>query len=151
MATVLLAAAGNAVGSAIGGQILGLSAATIGQAAGAVAGSFIDQALLGQGSAAVDVGRARGLRLQSATEGAAMPICFGRMRLAGQVIWSTRFRETIRRTTEGGKGGGGGGGQEVREHSYSISLAVGLCEGTIDRVGRIWADGQEMDLTGVTY
>ncbi|MEL6337033.1 MAG: glycoside hydrolase TIM-barrel-like domain-containing protein [Pseudomonadota bacterium] len=149
MATVLLAAAGNAVGSAIGGQILGMSAATIGQAAGAVAGSFIDQALLGQGSAAVDVGRARGLRLQSATEGAAMPLTYGRMRIAGQVIWSTRFLETVRETTQGGKATGGG--QTVREHSYSISMAVAVGEGPIDRIGRIWADGAEMDLSAVTY
>ncbi|PJN95676.1 hypothetical protein CNY89_07080, partial [Amaricoccus sp. HAR-UPW-R2A-40] len=32
------------------------------------------------------------------------------------------------------------------EHSYSISLALALCEGKVARVGRIWADGQQLDL-----
>ena len=48
----------------------------------------------------------------------------------------------------GGKGGGGG--QTVREFSYSVSLAIALCEGEVLRVGRIWADGQAVDQKGLT-
>lgn len=142
MATVLLSAAGSAVGGAIGGSVLGIGAATLGNAVGAVAGSIIDQRILGQGSRAVAVGRARSLRIQSSTEGAPIPVVFGRMRVAGQIIWSTRYLENIRTTTQGGKGTGG---QRVQEFSYTISFAVGLVEGPIDRIGRIWADGQLLD------
>ena len=148
MATVLLSAAGAAAGNAIGGTVLGVSAASIGQAAGAIAGTFIDQAILGSGSAAVDTGRARSLRIQTSTEGAAIPQCFGRVRLAGQLIWATRYLETVRNTSRGGKATGG---QRVREFSYSISLAFALCEGPIERVGRVWADGKLLDLTGVNF
>ncbi|MFK7945714.1 MAG: glycoside hydrolase/phage tail family protein [Paracoccaceae bacterium] len=148
MATVILSAAGAAAGGAVGGSILGIGAATLGQAAGAIAGTFVDQAILGSGSAAVDTGRARSLRLQSSTEGAAIPQCFGRVRLAGQLIWSTRYLENVRNATRGGKATGG---QQVREFSYSISFALGLCEGPIERVGRVWADGQLLDLTGINF
>ena len=151
MATVLLSAAGSAVGGSIGGTVLGMGAATIGQAAGAIAGSMIDQVILGSGTAAVEVGRARGLRIQSSTEGAPMALAFGRMRIAGQVIWATRFRENVRTTTQGGKAMGGGGAQKVREYSYTVSLAVGLGIGPIERIGRIWADGKLLDLAGIIH
>ena len=149
MATVLLSAAGSALGSSINGSILGISTATLGRAAGAIAGSLIDQAILGTGSAPVDVGRVKSLRIQASTEGAPIPRVFGRMRVAGQVIWSTRFRETVRTTTQGGKATAPS--RTVNEHSYSISFAVGLCEGPIDRVGRVWADGKLIDLKGIDY
>ncbi|MEL6311843.1 MAG: host specificity protein, partial [Pseudomonadota bacterium] len=148
MATIVLAAAGSAVGGAIGGSVLGVSAAAIGQAVGGIAGGLIDQQILGRGSKAVEVGRARSLRLQSSTEGAPMPITFGRIRLAGTVIWSTRFLESVRDTTQGGKATGGG--QSVSEYSYSISLAVALCEGPIQRIGRVWADGKLLDTAELT-
>lgn len=149
MATVLLSAAGSALGGSIGGSVLGMSAATIGQAAGAVAGSMIDQAILGAGSAPVEVGRARSLRIMSSTEGAPVPTVWGRMRVAGQVIWATRFLEHVRTSSRGGKAAGGG--QRVREYSYTVSFAVGLGEGPIDRIGRVWADGKLMDLVGVNW
>ncbi|MEM8624854.1 MAG: glycoside hydrolase/phage tail family protein [Pseudomonadota bacterium] len=148
MATLVLAAAGSAIGGAIGGTVLGVSAATVGQAVGAVAGGFIDQAIIGRGSRAVEHGRARNLRLQTSTEGAPVTISYGRMRLAGTVIWSTRFLETVRSSSQGGKATGG---QRVREYSYSISLAVALGEGPIDRIGRVWADGKEIDLSTITH
>ena len=149
MATVLLSAAGAAIGGSIGGTILGVGTAALGQAAGAIAGSFLDQTLLGSGSAAVETGRARSLRLQTSTEGAAIPRAFGRMRVAGQLIWSTRFQENARTTTRGGKATGRG--QRVTEYSYSISFAVGLAEGPIQRIGRVWADGKLLDMSTVNH
>src|SRR5690606_17806653 len=35
-------------------------------------------------------------------------------------------------------------------YAYSLSFAVALCEGPIDGIGRVWADGQPMDMAGVT-
>jgi len=149
MATLLLSAAGASVGSAIGGSFLGIGAATIGQAAGGVAGALIDQAILGGGSKAVESGRARALRIQASTEGAPVPLVYGRMRVGGQLIWSTRYLEHVRTTTRGGKTTGASA-TTVREFSYTISIAVALGEGPIDRVGRIWADGKLLDTEGMT-
>ena len=103
MATLVLSAAGLALGGSIGGTVLGISAAALGQAAGATLGRAIDQRLLGSGSAAVETGRVDRFRVTGAGEGATVGQVFGRMRVPGQVIWATAFQETTE-TTGGGKG-----------------------------------------------
>ncbi|MES2916817.1 MAG: glycoside hydrolase TIM-barrel-like domain-containing protein [Pseudomonadota bacterium] len=140
MATLLLSAAGAAVGAGFGGTVLGLSGAVIGRAIGATIGRAIDQRVLGAGSEPVDVGRLDRLRLTGAGEGAAIGQIWGRMRVAGQVIWATEFVETVRRR----RTGKGAPKPKVNDYSYSVSLAIALCEGEILRVGRIWADGNEI-------
>jgi hypothetical protein len=140
MATLLLSAAGAAVGAGFGGTVLGLSGAVIGRAIGATIGRAIDQRVLGNGSEPVDVGRIDRLRLTGAGEGGAIGQIWGRMRVGGQVIWATEFTETVRRR----RTGKGAPKPKVNEYSYSVSLAIALCEGEILRVGRVWADGNEI-------
>ncbi len=143
MATLVLGAVGAAVGSAVGGTVLGLSTAVIGRAVGAGLGRAIDQRLMGAGSDVIETGRIERLRLTGASEGTPVAVVQGRVRLAGQVIWATRFQEHV--TTTGGGGGKGAPKRPTtRHHSYSVSLAIALCEGEIARVGRIWADGVEI-------
>ena len=153
MATLLLSAAGAALGAGFGGTVLGLSGAVIGRAVGATIGQAIDQRLfnqrvIGAGSEAVEVCRIDRLRLMGASEGAGIARLWGRQRVSGQVIWSTRFLETVTTSTVGGQitsgGGKGGGGRQTQtpqqttaQYSYAVSLAVALCEGPITRVGRI--------------
>lgn len=141
MATIVLSAAGLALGGSIGGSVLGLSSAVVGRAAGAALGRVIDQRLLGSGSEAVETGRVDRFRLTGASEGATIAQIYGRMRVPGQVIWATAFQETS--STSGG-GKGAPPQPKVTEFSYTVSLAVAVCEGTITRVGRVWADGEEI-------
>jgi len=150
MATLLLSAAGAAIGGSFGGSVMGVAAGALGKAAGATMGALIDQRLTGMGSEAVESGRVERFRVMGASEGAALPRVFGRYRVAGQIVWSSRFLESVNTTRVGGKGGGRQS-QKVKEFSYSISIAVAICEGEVSRVGRIWADGQRVDLSGVTW
>lgn len=143
MATILLSAAGAALGSGFGGTVLGLSGAAIGRAVGATLGRVIDQRLLGGGSDAIEAGRIDRFRLMGASEGTAIPRVWGRIRVPGQVIWATRFRE-VAETSGGGKGRPQ---PAVTAFSYSVSLAIALCEGRIAGIGRVWADGAEVDLS----
>ena len=83
--------------------------------------------------------------LQTSRDGAPMPRVFGRVRLAGQVIWASHIRESQTDTPVGGKGGG----PTQTEFSYSISFAIGLCEGEIAGVDRIWANGAPLETVGV--
>lgn len=140
MATILLSAVGAAIGSGFGGTILGLSGAVIGRAVGATLGRVIDQRVMGAGSEAVETGRIDRFRLTGASEGAAVPQVYGRVRSAGQIIWATQFQE--QRSTQGG--GKGAPRPRVTSYSYSVSFAVALCEGVISNIGRIWADGVEI-------
>ncbi|TVQ55956.1 MAG: host specificity protein [Rhodobacteraceae bacterium] len=140
MATLVLASAGAALGGALGAAVFGGAGATagalVGRAAGGLIGGALDQRLLG-GAAAVETGRASGFRVMGAREGAPIPRVFGRMRVAGNVIWASRFHEHVDRTTRGSKAARA----TVTTRSYTVSLAVALCEGPIDGIGRIWADG----------
>ncbi|MFN3668401.1 MAG: glycoside hydrolase/phage tail family protein [Brevundimonas sp.] len=132
MAQVILSSIGQAVGGPIGSVI------------GSTLGRMIDQRAM----ASLEPARQRGprleaLKVQGASEGAPMACVFGRARVTGQVIWAARFLEG-RRTSSGGKGG-----PRTVQYDYSLSFAVALCEGEIDGVGRVWADGRPLDLSGV--
>ncbi|MCV6586315.1 MAG: glycoside hydrolase/phage tail family protein [Marinibacterium sp.] len=145
MATIVLGAVGAAIGGSIGGTFAGLSAAVIGRAVGATLGNVIDQRLLGNGSEPVETGRVDRFRLTNVGDGTPITQTHGRARVGGQVIWASDFLETV--TTSGGGGGKGTRrppSPEVREFSYSVSLAVALCEGEIMGVSRAWADGDEV-------
>ncbi|MEP3638639.1 MAG: glycoside hydrolase/phage tail family protein [Paracoccaceae bacterium] len=149
MATVLLSAAGAAIGGSIGGTVAGLSSAVVGRAIGATLGRVIDQKLLGQGSETVEYGKVDRFRLSNAGEGESISQVFGRMRIGGQVIWASDFLETVS-VSGGGSGKGAPSPQpETRQYTYSVNLAVALCAGEILRVGRIWADGEEVSASTV--
>lgn len=141
MATIVLSAAGMALGGTMSGTVAGFGMAAVGRAAGATLGRAIDQRIMGGGSEAVETGRVDRFRLTGASEGQAISRIYGRMRIAGQVIWASRFEEHAA-TSGGGKGGRRQ--PATTEYSYSVSLAIGLCEGVISRVGRVWADGVEI-------
>lgn len=139
MVTIVFAAAGAALGAGMGGTVLGLSGAVIGRAVGATIGRAVDQRIMGLGSDAVEVGKLDRFHIMGASEGAAIAKCWGRMRLAGQVIWASPFRETSSKS-----GGKGMPSPRTVQYSYSVSLAIALCEGEILGIGRIWADGDEI-------
>ncbi|MEM6887150.1 MAG: glycoside hydrolase TIM-barrel-like domain-containing protein [Pseudomonadota bacterium] len=148
MATIVLSSVGAAVGSSIGGTVAGLSTAVIGRAVGATIGRVIDQNLLGQGSEVVETGKVDRFRLSSVGEGEPLAQIYGRTRLPGHVIWSSDFSETVTVTGGGGSGGKGGPSSaaqnETRSYTYTVSLAIAVCEGEVRRIGRIWADGEEI-------
>lgn len=169
MATLVLSTVGSVVGQTLGGPI----GAAIGRTVGTLAGTYIDSKVFGgSGSGSKHLSQnTEGPRLDEAqittsTEGAAIPRVYGRYRVAGQIIWATRLRENVVTTTEtttsggggGGKGGGGqrGGGSTTTtttrtSYEYFANFAVGLCEGVVGSLGRVWADGKELDINQYTY
>jgi GTA TIM-barrel-like domain/Putative phage tail protein len=161
IATLALAAVGAAAGSALlpaGFSVLGvaLTGAAIGSQIGALAGSYIDQALFGPSaqSRAVQGPRLSDLHVTASTEGAAIPRVYGAARVGGQVIWSTDIEEVATTTQAGGGGKGGGGGTATTTStafSYFANFAVALAEGEISALGRVWANGQEIDLSNITH
>jgi hypothetical protein len=135
MATLLLQAAGAALGG-----VFGPLGSVVGRAAGALAGSAIDRMLIGGN--AIEGPRLAGGRVPTSEEGAGIVRLYGTARIAGNLIWATRFEEDATSERRGGKGGGG---TRVETFSYHANFAVGLCEGPIAGIRRIWADGREID------
>ena len=146
MATLVLSSAGAAAGAALfpGG-------AAVGGALGALAGAYVDQNFFGEPGRMVEGARLPSdLHVQTSTEGVPISRIAGRVRLAGQVIWATRFRENTHDESVGSKGSSAPQNTQ-RSYTYSVSFAVALCEGPISHVGRIWADGLPLDTTELTY
>ncbi|MBI1204013.1 MAG: hypothetical protein GC182_16040 [Rhodopseudomonas sp.] len=153
MAALLLSTAGSAVGK----SVFGPTGAIVGRLVGAVAGNAIDHALFGtRKERAVEGPRLSDLTVMASTDGAAIPRLYGRGRLSGQVIWATNLQEVVSTssdTTGGGKSTGGSTASvttTTTTYSYYANLAVGLCEGPIGAVRRVWADGKPLDLSGLT-
>src|SRR5690606_32720679 len=144
MATLLLSTAGAAVGS-----IFGPVGAIVGRAIGAAAGYALDQSLFAT-ERTVESGRLGDLELQTSREGAAIPRVYGRARVTGEIIWATRFEEKVSKQDSGG-GKGGSNETTVKRYSYFANFAIGLCEGPIARINRVWADGKPFNLANAEY
>ena len=152
MAALVLSTAGAAAGTAV----FGPAGAVAGRVVGAIAGNAIDRALFSnRGEVSRDGPRLADLEVMASTAGAPIPRTYGRARLSGQVIWATNLEEAVSTSsqpTSGGKGIGGGSpvATNTTTYSYFANLAVGLCEGPIGAVLRIWADGKPLDVSGLT-
>lgn len=139
MATLALSVAGQFAGGLVGGPI----GATIGRALGALAGNALDNMLFSEKRSVeaplFDV------RLGGSSEGAPIPRLYGWGRLSGNIIWA---RELLRHVTETA-GSKGFAPPPEQEEEILASFAIGLCEGQVARMGRIWADGQLLDTRGL--
>lgn len=120
MATLVLTTVGTMIGGPVGGSI------------GAMIGQAVDARIFApkgrQGPRLSD------LRVQTSSYGTPIPRLYGRMRVAGTVIWSTDLVE--HRQRQGGKGR-----PATSTYSYSASFAVALSSRPVRSVGRIWAEG----------
>jgi hypothetical protein len=151
MATLALGTLGTSLGAGFGGTIMGMSGATIGGMVGTMAGSLVDSWIIAgltpgthyQGERLDDQ------RVTSSSEGATIPRAFGTVRLGSNVIWATDFREDTETTTTGGKGSSSS--TTTTEYVYYCSFALAICEGPISGIGRMWVDGELMDLTDIEY
>ncbi len=122
MATLVLTTVGTLIAGPVGGAL------------GALAGQQIDARLFAP--KARHGPRLGDLAVQTSAYGTQIPKLFGRMRVAGTVIWATDIQESRSRS------GGGKGRPRTVEYSYSASFAVALSARPIRRVERIWADGK---------
>ncbi|MEM9574006.1 MAG: glycoside hydrolase TIM-barrel-like domain-containing protein, partial [Pseudomonadota bacterium] len=140
MATLLLQAAGATLGG-----FLGPVGSAVGSAIGATAGYYVDQAVFGS-SRHIEGARLTGAQTMTADEGAAIARVYGYGRVSTTVIWATQFEEESTVERQGGKGG-----PTVTTYSYFGNVALGICEGEIAGIKRIWADGKELDLRDLEY
>lgn len=121
MATLVLSVAGQIVGGPVGSMI------------GATVGQYIDQNILFKPKAQHGP-RLSELAVQASSYGAQIPRIYGRMRVAGQVIWALPLKETRHKQSAKGR-------PDQISYTYSASFAVALSSRALVGVKRIWADG----------
>ena len=144
MATLAIAAGGAILGGAIG---WGVGATMAGIALGWTIGAYIGRSINAPEGLEREVEgpRLEDLSVQSSAYGKALPRIYGTVRTAGNIIWSAGIEEHKQEeevSSGGGKGGGGGGSTTKTTYSYTSSFAIGLCEGVIIGINRIWMDGK---------
>jgi hypothetical protein len=120
--SVVGAVVGGVIGYMVGNGPGAVQGAEIGFALGSVAGSML---IHGKGPSAGD------LRVQDSAYGKPIPILYGMYRAAGNVIWAGQPQNNS----------GGGKGSSPSQAKVSMSFAVGICEGPISGIRRIWANG----------
>lgn len=116
---------------------------------GAAIGAYIDSRWLGPMlSSDPPTQNFQAQLVQGADDGAPMVRCFGQeSRFAGQLVWIGEL-EHFDRDINNTKGGSGGNSVE---HVYFVTCEVGICQGPIERVLKVWADGKLIyDVTGAT-
>ncbi|MFT4027600.1 MAG: phage tail protein [Novosphingobium sp.] len=121
MATLLFTALGSVLGGPLGGAL------------GALAGRQID-ALISPAPTR-EGPRLKELAVTTSSYGSAIAAHYGRMRVAGSIIWSTDLVEHRQ------KEGGGKGKPSTVTYSYTVSFAVALSSREVLSIGRVWADG----------
>lgn len=121
MATLVFGALGTLVGGPLGGAI------------GSLLGRELDRQIVGVPTR--EGPRLKELAVSTSSYGQPIARLFGATRAAGTIVWATDLSESSE-TVSGGKGRPG-----TTQYSYTISLAVALSSRPIERVGRIWADG----------
>jgi len=134
----------------------GLSAATAGlvvNTAISIGLGLVQRALLPDQIVKQEGARLGNSQITVSTEGAPMPRVYGTMRIGGQIIWATTFYEQIETTSE--SQGGKSGPKMITtttEYLYSVSFAVGLCEGGDNvTLWNVYADGKLLDMSNYTY
>ncbi len=138
MATIAFSLAGQSIGGLIGGPI----GATIGRAVGAVAGSALDNVIFGDKK---EPNVPANIRLQGSMQGVPISKIYGWNRVSGNIIWATEL-EKISSTSSGAKSSGS---SSEKNEQIVANFAIALCEGEVNYLGRIWADGEILETEGL--
>ncbi len=80
-----------------------------------------------------------GLQIQGTSAAVPVPIIYGRNTITPNVVWYENFQAHAQGNggKGGGKGGAGGKGGST-SWSYTADIIMGICEGPISGVGRVW-------------
>ena len=158
MASLVLGIAGSAIGPSLFGAGFSLFGATItgaeiGGAIGTLIGAELDN-LIAPGSHVTRTSpRLSDVNIQASTEGAPIPRLYGRCRVAGQLLWATKFKETVvksKQTSGGGKGWPRSHRDRYRLHLFDFVRGRACAPAWSTKIGRVWADGNLIDISQFT-
>jgi hypothetical protein len=119
--------AGFFIGLPLGNPFLGFSI-------GYSIGTAVDYALLP--TPQVEGPRIDELRMQNSNYGKPIPRIYGSARVAGNIIWLDEIKHIARTVYDADFK------SDVTTHSYYATVAIGICNGPIGGILRIWADNK---------
>ena len=83
-------------------------------------------------------------QINSASYGEVVPEVLGTTRLSGNIIYYDDFTPHEHKTTTRTGKGGGSKHTEIT-YTYTVACAIGLCEGPIQGIGKVWRDKEIYD------
>lgn len=84
------------------------------------------------------------MRIQQSAYGLAVPLVYGTNRVSANLMWYADFKSTAHTTTQKTGGKGGKTKTKTTTYTYSASLMLGLCGTTIQKVGKIWREKEQL-------
>ena len=108
--------------------------------------------ILGNNTQTKHIPKINHLKIQTSTYGKMIPMLYGSMRIAGNIIWMDKIKITTdediviinnpnkKPTTH-----------SSTEYKYSTSLAIAICKGYVKKISKIWANSQLLDLNTLKY
>jgi len=149
MASIILSSIGSSVGNmmlpGLGGKLMSSLARKVGHVVDGEIGWSTS-------SVAKDGPRLESFKVQDSRYGVSIPQAFGRIRVAGNVIWASDLIETSHEeTVSGGKGGvmSDAFSSSRTTYTYSLNCAIALAQGEIGGIQTIWADSKVIYQNGV--
>ena len=86
------------------------------------------------------------LQIQQSSFGVPISLLYGTNRATGNLIWYGDFRSVkVKSGSGGGKGGGGGGSSYT--WNYYASFMIGLGQGEIQSIGRVWENKKQTSVS----
>lgn len=137
---------GGAVGDSLGGGIF----STLVRFAGRYIGNYVEQS----GFEVEEFYKHRKhldqLYIEANTEGKVIPIVFGYTKVTGQMIWALPLKEVMNEDVTKKKYHDTDlehGIYHDNSYTYYANFALGICEGEITEISRVWAAGNLINLS----
>ncbi|MDU9398022.1 phage tail protein [Pseudomonas sp. zfem003] len=126
--------AGGIIGAVVGFYVGGPAGALYGASLGMGVGGYLDPPK----GPTVQGPRLNDLSVQTSTYGAIVPNLYGVISVSPNLLWLEKnsLKEIVKKKKQGGKGGGSS--STLKTYTYSATFAIGLCDGPIGGVLRIW-------------
>ncbi len=146
MSSVILPQVGNLLGGAIAGPF----GAAIGQSLGGALGQELDKELFKHKTQPNIGPKLAEITLQTATYGRMIPIIYGTVKIAGNIIWASKIKEHredhYQRSSKFGSKS-----LVASQFNYSISLAVAITQGEVNELLRVWANDKLIEPKMTNY
>jgi hypothetical protein len=139
----------SSIGGAIGGIFGGGILSTIGRFAGKFLGNYLEREIIGPDENYHCQNAKESFNLTKASYGDAIPLIFGRTKVNGKIIWSSKI---IQHRIDHEKHTYFSDTRQVKtinhhiEYEYYLSFAIAICEGEIKEIQRVWANGKLVNL-----